>query len=557
MYQALYRKYRPKSFDDVYGQKNIVETLKNAIINNKLSHAYLFCGPRGTGKTSIAKIIAKTINCENLNESVPCGECINCTQNTVDTIEIDAASNNGVDEIRELKNKISLVPTYGKYKIYIIDEVHMLTISAFNALLKTLEEPPKHIIFILATTDPQKVPATIISRCQRFDFKRIDEQSIYNRLKEISNLENIEIDDEALNEIARIADGGLRDAVNLLDQAYSYSDDKVTVKDIHEINGTLTQFEIEEFFENYINDDLEKILKKIDEYNLIGKNLVKLSQEFIVFLRNTIIYTKAPNYLIELGINIEPYKKISEKINIKDIMNLIKDINSTITDMKISQTPKLIFELLFIRNINYNEKKVKENIVNENIIISQKEITNAKVENNTNKIISQENKKTKEKADDLQKNISREINYNLDEIKQIRIDNTLALFSKSKLLEIKEKLNNIKPMLINSKYSQFVSLLLDGSLRAASEKNLIFMYEINSDAAMFNNNLEILEEIILKGLGNNYKLIAVNKNEWDEIKKEFNSHLKEYKYTEEKNIEQNKMETNSIKNMFEEIIEYR
>ena len=352
MYQALYRKYRPKSFDEVYGQNNIVETLKNAIINNKLSHAYLFCGPRGTGKTSIAKIIAKTVNCENLNNATPCNECVNCTQNTIDIIEIDAASNNGVDEIRELKNKISLVPTYGKYKIYIIDEVHMLTISAFNALLKTLEEPPKHIIFILATTDPQKVPLTIVSRCQRFDFKRIDEQSILNRLKEICSLENIDIEDDALLEIARISDGGLRDAVNLLDQAFSYSDEKVTINDIHEINGTLTQYEIEEFYEEYIENKLEVILKKINEYNVNGKNLVKLAQEFIVFLRNTIIYKKATNYLIELGVDVMPYKKISEKMNQDNIMNLIKELNTTINDMKISQNPKLIFELLFIRTNN-------------------------------------------------------------------------------------------------------------------------------------------------------------------------------------------------------------
>lgn len=207
MYQALYRKYRPQSLDEVAGQKVITKTITNEIMHNKLSHAYLFAGPRGTGKTSIAKIIAKIINCEHPNGIKPCEECVNCTQfnlkQSTDIIEIDAASNNRVDEIRELKSKVNLVPTTGKYKIYIIDEVHMLTVGAFNALLKTLEEPPAHIIFILATTDPHKIPNTILSRCQRFDFEKISENDIVDRLKHIVEVENIQIQEDALHEIAR------------------------------------------------------------------------------------------------------------------------------------------------------------------------------------------------------------------------------------------------------------------------------------------------------------------------------------------------------------------
>ena len=198
MYQALYRKFRPSSLKEVYGQEVIVKTLLNAVVNNKLSHAYLFCGPRGTGKTSVAKIIGKMANCKNLTDGIPCNECVNCTQfnngELVDLIEIDAASNNGVDEIRELKSKVNLVPNTGKYKVYIIDEVHMLTVGAFNALLKTLEEPPSHIIFILATTEPHKIPATILSRCQRYDFKKISFNAIVERLKFIINEENIKVE---------------------------------------------------------------------------------------------------------------------------------------------------------------------------------------------------------------------------------------------------------------------------------------------------------------------------------------------------------------------------
>ena len=325
----------------------------------------------------MAKIIARTINCENLVDATPCNKCVNCTQNTTDIIEIDAASNNGVDEIRELKNKISLVPTYGKYKIYIIDEVHMLTISAFNALLKTLEEPPKHIIFILATTDPEKVPPTIISRCQRFDFKRITIDAILNRLKQICKEENIEIEDNALYEIARISDGGLRDAVNLLDQAYSYTDGKITINEIHELNGTLTSYEIEEFFKYYLDNDLVTILNKITDYNNIGKNLVKLAQEFMVFLRNTVIYIKAPNYLEENNIDTKPYISISQSLGADKILMLINELNKTINDMKISQNPKLIFELLFIKNVgNKNisqEVNSGKNATNQANVIKEEE----------------------------------------------------------------------------------------------------------------------------------------------------------------------------------------
>ena len=247
MYQALYRKYRPKTLDEICGQKTIVKILENTIKKGQINHAYLFAGPRGTGKTSIAKILARIVNCEKLKDTKPCGKCPSCIQvNNSDIIEIDAASNNGVDEIRELRNKVSLVPSYGKYKIYIIDEVHMLTVGAFNALLKTLEEPPTHVIFILATTDPQKIPETILSRCQRFDFKKITDDEIVENLEKIAKEEKINIEKDALHEIARLSDGGMRDSIGMLDQVKSYTDEKITIEDIHDINGTITEKDLEE-----------------------------------------------------------------------------------------------------------------------------------------------------------------------------------------------------------------------------------------------------------------------------------------------------------------------
>ena len=251
MYQALYRKYRPQTLDDVVGQDVIIKILSNSVINNKISHAYLFCGPRGTGKTSIAKIMAKIVNCEHLNGITPCDKCDSCNEfnnkNNTDIIEIDAASNNGVDEIRELKNKINLVPTIGKYKVYIIDEVHMLTIGAFNALLKTLEEPPSHALFILATTEPHKIPITILSRCQRLDFKKISTDSIKNRLKQICNEENIKIEENALEQIANLCDGGMRDSISMLDKLVAYTNNDIKFDDVNEINGLITNDQILKF----------------------------------------------------------------------------------------------------------------------------------------------------------------------------------------------------------------------------------------------------------------------------------------------------------------------
>ena len=231
-YIALYRKYRPKTFENVFGQDIIVKTLKNLIKNDKLSHAYLFTGPRGTGKTSCAKLFSKVINCINPKDGDACDECENCkifnSNQNPDIIEIDAASNNGVDEIREIKNKITLVPSISKYKVYIIDEVHMLSIGAFNALLKTLEEPPEYIIFILATTEPQKIPATIISRCQKFDFKPIAPIKMKDCLKNIINKENIVIEEEAIDEIIVNSLGGMRDAIGMLDQSFGFCEEYIT-----------------------------------------------------------------------------------------------------------------------------------------------------------------------------------------------------------------------------------------------------------------------------------------------------------------------------------------
>lgn len=286
-YRALYRKYRPNNYDGVVGQDMIVKTLKNAVKEEKVSHAYLFSGPRGTGKTSVAKIFAKTINCMNPIDGVPCDECEICklidAEQTNDVVEIDAASNNGVDEIRDLKSKINLSPSICKYKVYIIDEVHMLSIGAFNALLKTLEEPPRHVVFILATTEMHKLPLTIISRCQNYNFKKITEDQMKIRLDYIVKEEQIKITNTALYEIARISDGGMRDAIGLLEQLYSYTDNNIDIKDVELLSSSVSKDDIAKTIQNIVDGNLNDVFKEVDIFYQEGKDFIKIAEDIVVF----------------------------------------------------------------------------------------------------------------------------------------------------------------------------------------------------------------------------------------------------------------------------------
>ena len=583
MYQALYRKYRPKTLDDIFGQDVIVKIIKNSILNNQISHAYLFAGPRGTGKTSIAKIFAKIINCENQKDCKPCGKCVSCiTENNSDIIEIDAASNNGVDEIRELRNKVNLLPAYGKYKVYIIDEVHMLTQGAFNALLKTLEEPPAHVIFILATTDPHKVIETILSRCQRLDFKKISNEAIVENLSKISKQENIDIDKEALKEIAVLSDGGMRDSVGMLDQARAYTEGKITVDDIHDINGTLTEKDLKELLEKIINDKLDEILEKIDNYNEKGKNFVKLIDEFINFIRNVILYKEAPKYFKEKVKNVENYEKIAEKIKINELFSIIEILNKYSSEMKNSNNTKLLFELAFIKIITEKNKKIVEKIDKSSEKISSYVSNTTKKQENSQKLIKNEeiliknveniektqtkneqnnkiNSPTLEEKANLPK-INTKLKEEIENIKKIRIDNTLAHFNKKELKNIIPSLELLNDLLLNPDYSKSASILLDGALKAASEENLIFVYKTTRLSDLFNENLINLEETLAKILNKKYNLIATNIDEWEILKKDFNNKLRKFIYKEEdfklEDIFKDEEEKNNIETMFEDIIEY-
>lgn len=572
MYQALYRKYRPKTLEDVCGQDTIVKIINNSIVNNKINHAYLFTGPRGTGKTSIAKIFARMVNCENLKDGKPCGKCVSCTQvNNSDIIEIDAASNNGVDEIRELRNKVNLVPAYGKYKVYIIDEVHMLTTGAFNALLKTLEEPPKHIIFVLATTDPHKIPETILSRCQRFDFKKISDNSIVKRLKEIAQEENINIDDAALYEIARLSDGGMRDSIGMLDQAIAYADDKITSEDIHSINGTLTSEDLKELTNLIIDKNLENIFKKLDFYNDCGKNFVKLTEELVIFIRNILICKEAPKYFKEINTNFDIFHDLTNKITTNDILRYIDNLNDCLNKMKTTNNTKLALELAIIKILDDADICSDSKTQTQNKSISEpKTVEKTKPISEPQPAINSKAEKKEqpkidkpvEKEDISKPQISKKIEINIEKLKELqelRINNTLSKFQKRTVLAIKEKLNSLNNLLLDPDYSKYASILLDGTLKAASEDNLIFVYQNQRLSDLFNENILNIENTLKKILDNKYKVIATDINNWEIIKNEFNSKKKEYNYKEEKiNIEDIFKETENENEFspFEDIIEY-
>ena len=565
MYQALYRKYRPKTFDDVAGQEIIIRTLKNAVINDKISHAYLFAGPRGCGKTSIAKIFAKLVNCKDSVDGMPCNKCVCCTQSNeqnMDVIEMDAASNNGVDEIREINNKVNLVPSLGKYKIYIIDEVHMLTIGAFNALLKTLEEPPSHVIFILATTDPHKVPVTILSRCQRFDLKKIPLENIYNRLKYICDNEKIAIEDDAIWEIARLGDGGLRDAIGILDQVVSYAVDIVTLDDVHEVNGTISQEKVLNLMKNVIKKNLTQVINTITEYNNKGKSIIKITEEIILFLRNAILANTTS--LEDKNI----YREINEDISTEEMLNYISILNDSLLDMKKFSNPKMILELAFIKMLNKSDNQLENKIVTEQTVATKIITQEIKQSENISKKIEIELKNSNTVEN---KNISPEINKKvinndllekLNKFVEIRVNNTLSKFSKKDTIELKNSLNRIMDYVMDEKYNIYATMILDGELKAVSDEYLIFSYKTEHLSNLFNENIINIESLINLVFNKPYKVVAVDSDKWNIIKENFNSKKQKYEYKEEiysiNDIlsKLNNEPVDDMKSLFGEIVEY-
>ena len=512
-YKVLYRKYRPDTFSNIVGQDYMVSILKNAIKNDKISHAYIFSGPRGTGKTSTAKVFAKAINCLHPTEDGPCNECENCLhfKENADIIEIDAASNNGVDEIREIINNIKLAPAYSKYKVYIIDEVHMLSTSAFNALLLTLEEPPKHVIFILATTNIEAVPITILSRCQRFDFHKISITDIIKRLKYVVENEKIAIDDDALEEIAYISDGGMRDALSILDQLSSTTE-KISINDVIEHFGSVSKKQINDLYslilENNV-DNFDSMMKKfkelaIDYKVLIKKLLEKIEEEAIKSKKNRdyegLSYDLLKEMAFELAdisnyinMSIDPYLLIE--------ITLLKYFKET--GAKIESTPEIISREINIPNEEI--QKTQEPVVSE-------------IKNEDSKIISRE---------------IIEPTNNYEELIRIRVNNCFVNAKKEYLQTMKQNWQSFIQKLDDK---SLLNLLIDCNIVTASDKIAVLTNIVDGTSNLINSKLSTIEEQFNKIFHTQYKFIALTENMWNSEKEEYIKNLKNkhvYQYIEE------------------------
>lgn len=489
-YQALYRKYRPKTFSDVYGQDIIVKTLQNSIKNNKLTHAYLFIGPRGTGKTSIAKIFAKTINCENLSDGISCEKCSTCLSNNsnenVDVIEMDAASNNGVNEIREIKNHVTLLPTYSKYKVYIIDEVHMLTKEAFNALLKTLEEPPKHVIFILATTEPHKIPLTIVSRCQSFEFKPIPKNIIVERLKYISDCENIDVDSDSLELIALDSNGGMRDAIGMLDQLNSYCDNKITKEDVILLNGRISENEIEKFLENIIKNNIKECFEFSTLIDNEGKNYVYICEDIIKFLRDILIKRQ-----------MDKSNDIFKNIDNDEMMQIIYIFNNSISEMENSKDKKIFFDLSILQILQkINNQTNVHNKKDDKIIVDNS--IKEKIESNVNE----------------QKEINKKDYTLYDELMDIRINNILMSANKNSLKEYEQILKNLENNVTNLDELKIINLLEEAKICAGSKDGLIIEIDNENLLNELYENYESIEKIFENILSKKVNVCIVMNKKW-------------------------------------------
>lgn len=531
-YQVLYRKYRPHDFDSLVGQEYTKKLLKNSVINNKFAHAYIFTGPRGTGKTSSAKIFAKAINCLHPIDGNPCNKCKNCVnfESSPDIIELDAASNNGVDDIREIINNVRLAPSSMKIKVYIIDEFHMLSTSAFNALLLTLEEPPKDVVFILATTDIQSVPITVLSRCQRFDFKPISIQDIENRLKFVCGEENLKVTDDAIKEIAMMSNGGLRDALSILDQVAG-NGEEIDIQDVIANFGGISNKKINQLLSYYENNSVAELIDYINEIKNDGIDIKVLIDKIITKIKSVLIDIKLDNY--------------TGKLDFDNLYNLVFELNKLLTGERNGANYYDLLEIVFLKYINYfpGNNFVGKNIVK--LTDSKKESTIIKRIEEKPKIsapaieqtiISQENKLEKK---------NKVIDFDID----VRINNTFVNAKKDYLNNIKSKWNDFVIYESNTNKAM-ISYLADTNIVAASDKYAILTNNLDITNDLINQNIKSLEKDFNLFFNGNYYLVAVSPKKWEQERNKYINNIKNgYKYEIIDNdiiIKENKSELEKI-----------
>ena len=529
-YQALYRMFRPQSFNDVVGQEHVTKTLRNAISKGKQSHAYIFSGPRGTGKTSIAKVFAKAINCLNPHDGEPCNECAICkgiTQGTNgDVIEIDAASNNGVDEIRNIRDKVKYAPSESKYKVYIIDEVHMLTTGAFNALLKTLEEPPAHAIFILATTEPHKIPPTIISRAQRFDFKAISTEQIVERLRFVAQEQSLDYEEAALEFIAKASEGGMRDALSIMDQAIAFGDEHLTLQDVLDVTGSVDEASLNELFNDIVNGNVKEAFSRYHHFVSEGKEVNRLINDMIYFVRDTIM---------NKTINEQTSYDALTQFDLETLYHMIDIINDTLVSIRFSVNQNVHFEVLLVKlaeMVKTNPTKV-ENVAttpvatepNNEVLLQRMEQLENELKTLKAQGISQSNKKHTQTNTHSRSKRQSKAAFSMTQIAKV-----LDEANKEDIQLLKEHWQEVIDYAKSNDKKSLVSLLQNSIPVAASRKRVLIQFDEEIHCEIVNKDEEKrknIENVVCNIIDKNVEVVGVPSDQWMRVRSEYINHRKQ------------------------------
>ena len=549
-YQALYRMFRPQSFNDVVGQEHVTKTLRNAISKGKQSHAYIFSGPRGTGKTSIAKVFAKAINCLNPHDGEPCNECAICkgiTQGTNgDVIEIDAASNNGVDEIRNIRDKVKYAPSESKYKVYIIDEVHMLTTGAFNALLKTLEEPPAHAIFILATTEPHKIPPTIISRAQRFDFKAISTEQIVERLRFVAQEQSLDYEEAALEFIAKASEGGMRDALSIMDQAIAFGDEHLTLQDVLDVTGSVDEASLNELFNDIVNGNVKEAFSRYHHFVSEGKEVNRLINDMIYFVRDTIM---------NKTINEQTSYDALTQFDLETLYYMIDIINDTLVSIRFSVNQNVHFEVLLVKlaeMVKTNPTKV-ENVAttpvatepNNEVLLQRMEQLENELKTLKAQGMSQSNNKHTQTHTHSRSKRQSKAAFSMTQIAKV-----LDEANKEDIQLLKEHWQEVIDYAKSNDKKSLVSLLQNSIPVAASRKRVLIQFDEEIHCEIVNKDEEKrknIENVVCNIIDKNVEVVGVPSDQWMRVRSEYINHRKQNDHHSSESTKDNtKEETSDI-----------